>query len=199
MQFHAISRPAGAAAVAGGPSGSREGPAEGSLPIPERRALIEILRGATSTPERCWFCMWEGWGDLDACGVEERVELPQRRYFLCGGAVEMALAFPPKVIRAGLWAFRVGTPEADYPRLQAETLERMKSAPRFADQCPSLWWPDDRAWMVATDVDHAWTYVGGSAALIEALLGDDRLEALPARLTDGFFRDSDTVNGLNRE
>jgi hypothetical protein len=28
---------------------------------------------------------------------------------------------------------------------------------------PNLWWPEDRAWCVATEIDFAWTYIGGSA------------------------------------
>jgi hypothetical protein len=40
------------------------------------------------------------------------------------------------------------------------------------DQSPSLWWPDDRAWVVATEVDFAWTYVGGTTPLIDTLRRD---------------------------
>ena len=25
-----------------------------------------------------------------------------------------------------------------------------------------MWWPDDRAWFVSTQVDYAWTYIGGA-------------------------------------
>ena len=28
---------------------------------------------------------------------------------------------------------------------------------------PNLWWPDDRTWIVVTEIDYVWTYVGGSA------------------------------------
>ena len=44
---------------------------------------------------------------------------------------------------------------------------------------PNLWWPDDHAWCVASEIDLPWTYVGGSAALIASLLADDRVEAQP--------------------
>jgi hypothetical protein len=64
----------------------------------------------------------------------------------------------------------------------------------WEDQSPTLWWPDDRAWFVATDIDYPWTYIGGSTELIDEPLADDRLEVLPARLTDKPFHDSDTVN-----
>jgi hypothetical protein len=58
-----------------------------------------------------------------------------------------------------------------------------------AEQSPSLWWPDDRAWCVASEIDFCSTYVGGSPALIERVLGDDRLEAIPVRLEDRGIRD----------
>jgi hypothetical protein len=38
------------------------------------------------------------------------------------------------------------------------------------DQTPCLWWPDDRAWCVASTIDLPWTYVGGPAGLIERIL-----------------------------
>jgi hypothetical protein len=47
-------------------------------------------------------------------------------------------------------------------------------------QVANLWWPQDRAWCVATEIDLAWTYVGGPAGLIGQLLAETRIEALPA-------------------
>lgn len=48
----------------------------------------------------------------------------------------------------------------------------------FAHQSANLWWPADRAWCVATEVDFAWTYVGGPHSLVQAVLADPRLEAV---------------------
>lgn len=59
---------------------------------------------------------------------------------------------------------------------------------------PNLWWPEDRAWIVVTEIDYAWTYVGGTVRLIEKLLADNELEVLPARLSDKPFYDSDVMN-----
>ena len=61
-------------------------------------------------------------------------------------------------------------------------------------QTPNLWWPEDRAWCVATEIDLAWTYVGGSSELAATLLGDRRLEALAATVEDRFTIDSDLLN-----
>lgn len=63
-----------------------------------------------------------------------------------------------------------------------------------AHQSPNLWWPEDRGWIVATEVDYAWTYIGGTARLAAELLADPRLEALPATVADKPFADSDVLN-----
>jgi hypothetical protein len=47
-------------------------------------------------------------------------------------------------------------------------------------QTPNLWWPDDGAWCVGTEIDLPWTYIADSAALITDLLTDPRLETQPA-------------------
>jgi hypothetical protein len=41
---------------------------------------------------------------------------------------------------------------------------------------------------VASEVDLAWTYVGGSASAVDRLLGDARVEAVPAAAGDPLTR-----------
>jgi hypothetical protein len=139
----------------------------GSLPLPERSILVEVLRSQTKTSELCWFCVWDGFGDLDLSGVSERVWHPGRSYALYRGPKEKALA-----------PLSIG-PNGYSPSYR---------------HSPNLWWPDDRAWTVATEIDYAWTYVGGSTGLIESVLATEGVEALPVQLTDKPFFDSDTVN-----
>jgi hypothetical protein len=50
---------------------------------------------------------------------------------------------------------------------------------------PNLWWPDDRAWCVATEIDFNWSYVGGTLDCIQQILSDAELEALPTDPTQG--------------
>lgn len=50
------------------------------------------------------------------------------------------------------------------------------------EQSPNLWWPEDSAWFVATEIDFSWTYVGGSADCIEAILSCNKLEAIRVSL-----------------
>src|SRR4051812_25653228 len=61
-------------------------------------------------------------------------------------------------------------------------------------QSPNLFWPDDRAWCVATEIDLDSTYFGGTAALVAEVLADERLEAVPVEVTDPVWADSDDVN-----
>ena len=60
---------------------------------------------------------------------------------------------------------------------------RVDDVPSFAiggfPQTPSIWWPDDRAWCVATEVDGYDSYVGGSQACIDAVLASELLRAGP--------------------
>jgi hypothetical protein len=159
MHFYMINRPVGTPAPL--TSVTDRGPEWGSLPLHERSELVDVLRSETTTPDQCWFCLWDGFGDVDYGDISERVQLPCRNYGLYAGPIERALA--------SFDSFRDG-------------------------HSPNLWWPQDRAWIVATEIDYAWTYVGGSAGLIEKLLAHDTLEVLPARLTDKPFHDSDIVN-----
>jgi hypothetical protein len=58
----------------------------------------------------------------------------------------------------------------------------------------SLWWPDDRSWCVATDIDLMSTYVGGSVECVAALLADDRLEAFAVSVDQTLHWKGDTLN-----
>ncbi len=58
----------------------------------------------------------------------------------------------------------------------------------------SLWWPDDRSWRVATDIDLMSTYIGGSADCIAAVLADQHLEAYPVTVDQTIHWQSDTIN-----
>lgn len=61
-------------------------------------------------------------------------------------------------------------------------------------QSPSLWWPADRAWCVATDVDLMSTYIGGSRACVAELVADPGLEIRPVAPDHRVTLDSDTIN-----
>jgi hypothetical protein len=69
-------------------------------------------------------------------------------------------------------------------------------APEPHEQSANLWWPADQAWCVVTDIDLMSTYVGGTRACIDEVLGASGLEAVPASPGDLTAHAADTVNPL---
>jgi hypothetical protein len=69
-------------------------------------------------------------------------------------------------------------------------------APEPAEQSANLWWPADRAWFVATDIDLVTTYLGGSRACVDDVVGAAGLEAAEVAPTQSVTWDADTVNPL---
>ena len=86
-----------------------------------------------------------------------------------------------------------GIPTFDLPHRRYYLLNGpIESAPciespnGWGPQVPDLWWPEDQAWMVATDTDFDCLYVGGTKSLME-----DISTALPNR-TDSVERSTPT-------
>ena len=186
MQFGAL------VALVGTPTAPRaqpglfdDWPRTGTLRLEDARALVDVLARHTTTPERCWFAAWEGFGSLEDGSMvmltidggrpvhpppelyrerpkQPTFQLPGRGYYLAKGPVTAAL----------------------------ETVYGMK----LSYQSASLWWPHDRAWCVATEIDLDSTYVGGTKECIAAVLSSPDLEALPAQLSDGISYASDPIN-----
>jgi hypothetical protein len=48
----------------------------------------------------------------------------------------------------------------------------------------NMWWPNDRTWIVSTEIDCTWTYVGGSQSCIAQILIDPFVEATRVDLFD---------------
>jgi hypothetical protein len=169
-----------------------QGPWEGFLDTGDAKALAAIARGWTTTPEDCWFCVWDGFGwdaaavsaVFTADGEADGEEPPE--------VVEQPRTDPlPGWVRDGP---RVSLPNREH-LLYRGSVEDVTATAGLdgGGQCASLWWPADHAWCVATDVDLQWTYVAGSRGLIDAILADDRIEALPASPDDPVSRMEDWV------
>lgn len=148
----------------------------GSVPMAVRRILIEALRAETSTPARCCFCVWEGWGDLDDLGVTERLHLPGRAYLMHEGPIDMALASPPRRSAAAISSMGAATVELPKP-----------GSVEHDNQSASLWWPADRAWFVSTEVDDSWTYLAGSQKVIDSLVNHPSLDVSRTSPSDRLF------------
>ena len=119
----------------------------GRLPTVLIGPLVEHLRQVTTTPDRCFFAVWEGHVGLAVPpALEPTLELPHRRYHIFQGPID-----------------------GSHTSFSAIDLGHLSA---------NLWWPADQAWCVATEIDFAWTYVGGPRSTIDALLKDARLEAV---------------------
>ena len=164
-------------------------PKVGSLPLDIARALFEVLGDHTSTRDRCWFAAWEGWGDFrDGSAALATLD---------GSPDDAPTTFPPGTYREKPTERPTFTlPHRGYYLARgplAAALETVYGV-KWDYISASIWWPDDRAWCVATEVDFDWTYVGGSAECIAAILSRPDLEALPAQLSDGVTYNSDRLN-----
>ena len=197
VQFHAINRPpVTVSKVAVAP------PEPGNLPSDLLRVLCTALAEHTTTPDSCWFCLWDGYGWLHHCGVstvESRLTgtlVPPPS--TVGGAKDSG--FPPPVLRtAVLSAPRVILPCRDYllfegPLEAATELGWIMPGGGFVPQSPNLFWPHDHAWCVASEIDLFCTLVAGSNALAENLLADPRLEVWRVFAGDPVSADSDDKN-----
>lgn len=170
VQFYEIAIPAG---VPDGPApGAGSLPQEGTLCRDDTAALMDLLRGSADGGG-CWFALWEGYGWNSAMMLT-----------LGGGKSEtMRLPDPiPREVRDGP---RVELPSRGY-FLYSGDLDGALAWVPSQHQTPNLWWPDDHTWCVASEIDLPWTYVGGPRPLIERILTDERIEALPAEPDDGF-------------
>jgi hypothetical protein len=183
MQLHRIGCRAGYPAPDTHQRG--EGVEWGSLPGEELEALASVLARHSSPSAVCWFAVWEGYGQLHGSPAVARFTSTGE-----GGHVD---GIAPAEVLSGP---RLRAPGRDYLVLRGPLSSVSNLETLLGGQSPNLWWPADHAWCVATEIDLAWTYVGGPAALIADLLTDDHLEALPAQSSDRFSYDSDLLNCL---
>lgn len=156
------------------PKGEPSGPApfvanpdRDGLPAQQLAALCDLVASHTSTPDICFVGVWEGYGWLadSEWSASPTLRLDERTFLVRQGHLDLALA--------------VG---------------RSTASRGFSTERPSILWPADRAWFVASDPDLDSTYLGGSSALIEALLTHPDLEAWRATADDLVSIGSDEIN-----
>jgi len=163
-----------------GPPPFEEPPQTGTLMPAVCHVLVRQLAGLTETPSKCHFAIWEGWGYLaggtsrvvgvkgsnpepDALESElaafqrqvarlPRFEHPYRRYLLGRGPIGIACDLYHQPLGPDPW-----------PTLGLS---------------PQLWWPEDRTWVVATEIDFDSTIVATTKSGAAALLTSEGIEAL---------------------
>jgi hypothetical protein len=188
-QFHSVALPPDRPVFPAPWSG--QGPRRGSMYPPDAEVLAELLRPWTTTPDQCWFCVWDGYGwDNVRVVTATRMDVAGQP-----GPPREARGKLPDPIRAAVrQGPRVRLPARDYLLYRGPVEAAVATVGLAGDQqTANLWWPEDRAWCVATEIDLPSTYVGGQAGLIERLVSDDRIEALPAGPEDNVARVEDWV------
>jgi hypothetical protein len=126
-------------------------PDVGSLPRRYTDRLRDLLAQYTSTSDQVWFCVWDGFGALKirpgggfilTSGRLRRIRRRDRR--------------PPPAPTLQL-------PDRAY-YLFSGPIRGIGESMCEHWQSTNLLWPEDRAWCVATEIDFAWTYIGGGEA-----------------------------------
>jgi hypothetical protein len=188
VQFHAIDYP-----PESGPGTSIQPPETGIFPLDLLRILCGLLSRHTRTAESCWFCLWEGYGELHGSvgkivftpvGMPETADEEERD------------SLPPAIQAAVLKGPCVHLPARNYFLFEGP----LESATEFEilpfRHSPNLFWPEDHAWCVASEIDLFCTLVGGSEALVESLVADPHLEVWRVSEDDPVTWGSDDKNPI---
>jgi len=176
-----------------GPPPFSEAPLRGMLSTESEvcDTLVRQLSALTGTPSACYFAIWERWGILSGGWA---------RFKAVAEGDEEPDTLDDDIAR---WQEQV----AQLPRLEHQYRSYLVGRGPIGVACeldshllgpepspelgltPQLWWPEDRAWVVATEIDFDSTIVATTTAGAEALLDCEGLEALlvPAdgRLDEG--------------
>lgn len=164
-------------------------PERGNLHPDALAALCRVLHIYTSE-QRCFFCVWDGYGWITGATAS---------YTPVGGGSQPESPQPPAFSDAELAATRVVLPGRSYLLLTGDLDDALKIGWRltpdyFIRQSPNLFWPADRSWCVASEIDFDSTVIGGSRQLIQAILDEASLDSWPVSLDDSLAYDGDHLN-----
>ena len=199
-------------------------PMEGELDDASLNALTEHLVAHTTTPDAGVAALWEGFGGLVGFYGEtpSRAFLmfgddPNHQAMLDRSTHDPF----NNVFRKPTWQEGILSREiSEGPRLQLPGRDHIlfsAGARAFTDpgwalhvpwrdlpaeahgfppsaQSPNVLWPDDRAWVMVSEIDFDSTIVAGSSDLVRAICADERLEALPLPEGADLTWDADEVN-----
>lgn len=171
---------------------------EGHLDDELLSALCEVLGRHTTTPAECFFALWVGYGQIHGGNstlflttFSGPTRWPGRMFGKEKPPTPTPPAFPPSVMDGPMLDF-LGEEHILFAGPLAEAGQWGAASygagvPRDINS-PNLMWPADHAWFVTTNIDGTWTGVGGTAALIDDLLAEPRLEVVRNRYDEGALR-----------
>lgn len=193
MQWHSISTARVEDGSGRAPSRGRDWdgdePQEGQLEPVALKRLCQVLADHTDPAVECRFALWEGYGWIHGSPSVALLTWP--------GSTSSDVS--PAFGAEGMRGPRLHHPGREYllftgPLEAAANLGRWLTPDWFDAQSPNLFWPADRSWCVATEIDFDSTIVAGSTALVDSILANPDLEAWPIDTGDTLTIDGDTVN-----
>lgn len=198
MQWQAIARPAEGVDLPVSAEGLWDDVQveTGNLAPHAMAALVGVLARFTDG-QPCHHALWEGFGWLTGSwsSVTSTTGDPG------GPPPPPSVAAPvPAALLAALAAPRLRLPGRDHllftgPLEAALALGHQVTADWFLPQSPTLLWPADRSWFVATEIDLDSTLVAGPQALVDAVVAAPDLEAWAVTPDSDLGWTGDQVNG----
>lgn len=173
----------------GHPLRPHDAPTDGTLPDPQLAALCHVLAQHTTRPHDCYAAIWDGVGfdpprPFTTDGSEPPPVTRTAEYWAAATLTDDELSSPPVPLpQHPCYLFAGPLPTADDFTPDGTRPWSTNSGP-FLQNSPTLLWPGEHTWCVATDIDFYSTYVAGPTDLIAALLAHPDLEALPAQPGD---------------
>lgn len=141
------------------------------------RGLCEVLAGFTTTPQDCYFCLWEGCGAFG--GTTVSIGRPMPAVYRGGAEAEPPLPDVPRVMVPHRAYFLFRGPLSEIGEWDFSSLVPGASV-RPAVHDTAFFWPADHAWCVANDVDPHFAGIGAGADVLGRLVADRRLDVVPA-------------------
>jgi hypothetical protein len=177
---------------------SGNAPCIGTLAPETFGTLANILVHHTATADNCWFCIWEGWGwEPSSLGII------YSRFVTGDEAVDDDWSPPesfPTFTHEELAMPRVELPGRGYLLLTARLPTTAEIGWRdeldWLGRSPNLFWPANRSWCVATEIDFDSTLVAGSLELVAAIVDAPELDSWPIQPNDSLAVDGDHLNPL---
>jgi len=130
-------------------------------------ALVTAFGRAGGTEDTvCWFAYWRGWGGV----LEENLQtLTGRKTWTTADEERAAFTLGPRdyLLLSGPLGSVLNLPGLPTPALS-----------------PQLWWPEDKRWFVATEIDFDFSLVGADEGLADAILENKEIDVQRVALED---------------
>lgn len=170
-------------------------PSLGAMEVEELDRLCAVLADHTAEPEHCFFglCVISSGLSRNLSGEDARkprLELPLGRdHVVLAGP--LAAVDQIRNTDTSNVAFAYYLEPGEEPPVEPPE-------PDFSDpfwrEAPNLIWPSDRCWLVVSEVDFDSTLVGGTRALVEALISTADLEIYEVEPETSLAAFSDKIN-----